>query len=72
MAILQYEVKPLDRIQELEQEMKRLIHEIENGINDCATDEAGNKVKRCKECMESLYVAGQGMICLKELYEEEQ
>lgn len=59
------EVKLMNRMQDFEQQIKAIM---EQAVYDCATDEAGYKVKRCNKCMQNMgRTAGHAIICLKEL-----
>lgn len=41
---------------------------LEQAVYDCATDEAGHKVKRCNKCMQNIgSKIDKGTMCLKEL-----
>lgn len=48
------------------------IYELEQAVYDCATDEAGHKVKRCNQCMNNVgRTAGYEVLCLKEIEAEQ-
>lgn len=55
----------MNREKEFEKQMKELI---EQAVYECATDEAGHKVKRCNKCMQNMgSTAEHEILCLKEL-----
>jgi len=55
----------MNRKQDFEQEIKAIM---DQAVYDCATDEAGHKVKRCNQCMQNMGITiGHEILCLKEL-----
>lgn len=52
-------------IHELEKKFKQLM---EQAVYDCATDEAGHKVKRFNQCMQNMGIkVGYEVLCLKNI-----
>ena len=59
----------MNRIQELEQQMKEIL---KNAVYDCALDESGQKVNRCSQCMSNMGIkVGNKVLCFKELESEQ-
>lgn len=59
----------MNREQELERKMQEFL---EQSVYDCATDEAGHKVKRCNKCMQNMGSTKEHeVLCLKELEAEQ-